>query len=1097
MSLLTVSLIHTKTCFANLPLQWADDLWDCPSAQTPGAIVLELTWKSSARSKDQQQQKTYVGWAGGCVTPPSTAPNTHSPSLQPYSVGFIELDVSFARAQGISHGQLVTAVLVPDLEDAHSISVEPLSIDDWEILELHAGYLEEQILNQLRAVFLTQVVTIWIHHQTCVHLKIVGALPSWKECLRLAQNSEIIVAPKLRLDPSKKHTLAADKLMEISPLVMRFLPLDHTLLLEGVGRIPQWTVLVSPNMLPKGLRDGSRVYLQHLEFEKMVRNASGESLNAPSDSNMDGISSPPNRTSSHGALGLHCAYATLSTSVHVPCGHVVLGPALRWQMCLQPFNLVRMQIAPRIDYRPARIDIVTDTWSIPPYVAHNYLYQYITEYLSNFNDECIIFDGMTLPLPDNVIPATSTAKIVFSKTSDTESTTPVALNGTVTPLAFSVRLTDIDGISVGSRVNSNETIPVYGRLAQDLPRSLDMPGFSEYVEASVGYLSKCVLLKASFTSLNLPNPAGMLICGASGSGKTMLSHMTALRLARHQRLHHATVNCTRLKQLPAAKVVEAIEYALLKAVWHAPSLIIFDDLDALLPQENEQSDVSRSRSLSHAFMDLIERIVFPSQVFLMATALDRSLLNPTLLDRHAFGHTVVIKAPTKQDRVQILSHLVASSALIGNNIHVSYDAIASQMDGYVVADIEQVVERAQQALAMRRIRAALSDASLSSCDFDSALEGFQPSSMQGIKLQSSEVSWNMIGGMHDTKRILLETLQWPTLYPQIFSSFPIRLRSGLLLFGYPGCGKTMLASAVAKECGLNFISVKGPELLNKYIGSSEKAVRDLFERAQAARPCCLFFDEFDSVAPHRGHDNTGVTDRVVNQMLTQMDGVEGLEGVFILAATSRPDLIDSALLRPGRLDKAILCDMPTLSDRLGIIKAIAAKIPCDPSISFQMMADRTEGLSGADLQGMLYSAQLVAIRETMEHDMSKVSPEHAATSTNSGGRPGGGGDIPFIVAGGKGRFDSHDSKADLKQQLSSLQTEILSRRKRTCDAQCEDDQVTKHQQILVRNHHIQEVLSKVRPSVSIADRKRLSLIYRRFGRGESGPDSVGTRETLA
>ncbi|KAH6578404.1 hypothetical protein BASA60_003642 [Batrachochytrium salamandrivorans] len=1038
MSLLTVSLIHTKTCFANLPLQWADDLWDCPSAQTPGAIVLELTWKSSARSKDQQQQKTYVGWAGGCVTPPSTAPNTHSPSLQPYSVGFIELDVSFARAQGISHGQLVTAVLVPDLEDAHSISVEPLSIDDWEILELHAGYLEEQILNQLRAVFLTQ----WA-------LCLLG-----KECLRLAQNSEIIVAPKLRLDPSKKHTLAADKLMEISPLVMRFLPLDHTLLLEGVGRIPQWTVLVSPNMLPKGLRDGSRVYLQHLEFEKMVRNASGESLNAPSDSNMDGISSPPNRTSSHGALGLHCAYATLSTSVHVPCGHVVLGPALRWQMCLQPFNLVRMQIAPRIDYRPARIDIVTDTWSIPPYVAHNYLYQYITEYLSNFNDECIIFDGMTLPLPDNVIPATSTAKIVFSKTSDTESTTPVALNGTVTPLAFSVRLTDIDGISVGSRVNSNETIPVYGRLAQDLPRSLDMPGFSEYVEASVGYLSKCVLLKASFTSLNLPNPAGMLICGASGSGKTMLSHMTALRLARHQRLHHATVNCTRLKQLPAAKVVEAIEYALLKAVWHAPSLIIFDDLDALLPQENEQSDVSRSRSLSHAFMDLIERIVFPSQVFLMATALDRSLLNPTLLDRHAFGHTVVIKAPTKQDRVQILSHLVASSALIGNNIHVSYDAIASQMDGYVVADIEQVVERAQQALAMRRIRAALSDASLSSCDFDSALEGFQPSSMQGIKLQSSEVSWNMIGGMHDTKRILLETLQWPTLYPQIFSSFPIRLRSGLLLFGYPGCGKTMLASAVAKECGLNFISVKGPELLNKYIGSSEKAVRDLFERAQAARPCCLFFDEFDSVAPHRGHDNTGVTDRVVNQMLTQMDGVEGLEGVFILAATSRPDLIDSALLRPGRLDKAILCDMPTLSDRLGIIKAIAAKIPCDPSISFQMMADRTEGLSGADLQGMLYSAQL-------------------------------------------GRFDSHDSKADLKQQLSSLQTEILSRRKRTCDAQCEDDQVTKHQQILVRNHHIQEVLSKVRPSVSIADRKRLSLIYRRFGRGESGPDSVGTRETLA
>lgn len=197
-------------------------------------------------------------------------------------------------------------------------------------------------------------------------------------------------------------------------------------------------------------------------------------------------------------------------------------------------------------------------------------------------------------------------------------------------------------------------------------------------------------------------------------------------------------------------------------------------------------------------------------------------------------------------------------------------------------------------------------------------------------------------GLHEARRILRETLEWPTKYAQIFANCPLRLRSGILLYGYPGCGKTLLASAVAKECGLNFISVKGPEILNKYIGASEKSVRDLFERASAAKPCVLFFDEFDSIAPKRyvvlyldiilfsrvssrdqadrcrGHDSTGVTDRVVNQMLTEMDGAQGLDGVYVLAATSRPDLIDPALLRPGRLDKAVFCDMPDLTDRLEV-----------------------------------------------------------------------------------------------------------------------------------------------------------------------------------
>jgi peroxin-1 len=176
---------------------------------------------------------------------------------------------------------------------------------------------------------------------------------------------------------------------------------------------------------------------------------------------------------------------------------------------------------------------------------------------------------------------------------------------------------------------------------------------------------------------------------------------------------------------------------------------------------------------------------------------------------------------------------------------------------------------------------------------------------------------------------------------------------------------------VAGECGLNFISVKGPEILNKYIGASEKSVRDLFERAQGAKPCVLFFDEFDSIAPKRGHDSTGVTDRVVNQMLTQMDGAEGLDGVYVLAATSRPDLIDPALLRPGRLDKSLICDLPGQEDRLDIIRAVGSKVHFSQDVDLEEIARRTEGYSGADLQAVVYNAHLEAVQGVIGEEIRK------------------------------------------------------------------------------------------------------------------------------
>ena len=290
---------------------------------------------------------------------------------------------------------------------------------------------------------------------------------------------------------------------------------------------------------------------------------------------------------------------------------------------------------------------------------------------------------------------------------------------------------------------------------------------------------------------------------------------------------------------------------------------------------------------------------------------------------------------------------------------VNWGAVATETEGYLPVDLKAIVDRAIVEGSISRRRRAATEGKreaegakgplvIELDDFLAAQKEFVPLSLQGVKLQTSTTEWADIGGLEATKDTLRETLEWPTKYAQIFASCPLRLRSGLLLYGFPGCGKTLLASAVAKECGLNFIAVKGPEILNKYIGASEKSVRDLFDRARAAKPCVLFFDEFDAIAPKRGHDSTGVTDRVVNQMLTEMDGAEGLEGVYVLAATSRPDLIDGALLRPGRLDKSLECGMPTEEER----EAVSREAEPRPSTRRARSADVLP-LSLADPAGVL------------------------------------------------------------------------------------------------------------------------------------------------
>lgn len=309
-----------------------------------------------------------------------------------------------------------------------------------------------------------------------------------------------------------------------------------------------------------------------------------------------------------------------------------------------------------------------------------------------------------------------------------------------------------------------------------------------------------------------------------------------------------------------------------------------------------------------------------SSVLTIATSTSPLTELPSLfhcIDEHGlFTSFLQIKSAKNNEIEEIIKNLLAKQNRFFDNELLK--TLSEQMEGFVFKDIERFIEKILYAHWSKQkiVDGVQTDADLNSitCYNDAKDIIFDYTSITMLETNlvknRNSFNWSLIGGLHETKKSLNESIIWPIKYEKLYKELGMKQSAGVLLYGPSGCGKTILASALANESKLNFISVKGPELLSKYIGSSEHNVRELFQRAEKAKPCVVFFDEFDSIAPKRGHDSTGVTDRVVNQLLTQLDGVEQLDGVYILAATSRPDLIDQALLRPGRIDNFVYIGYP-------------------------------------------------------------------------------------------------------------------------------------------------------------------------------------------
>jgi transitional endoplasmic reticulum ATPase len=317
---------------------------------------------------------------------------------------------------------------------------------------------------------------------------------------------------------------------------------------------------------------------------------------------------------------------------------------------------------------------------------------------------------------------------------------------------------------------------------------------------------------------------------------------------------------------------------------------------------------------------------------------------------------------------------------------VNLDELADITHGFVGADLAALCREAAMN-ALRRFlpqidlekevipAEVLEKIKVNREDFANALKVVQPSALREVVLEVPNVRWDDIGGLESIKQELKEAVEWPLKHPDVFKRLGIRPPRGILLYGPPGTGKTLLAKAVATESEANFISVKGPEVLSKWVGESEKAVREIFRKARETAPCIIFFDELDSIAPRRGlHPDAGVTDRIVNQLLTEMDGLQTLKGVVVIGATNRPDILDPALLRPGRFDRLLYVPPPDLEARYQIFKIHTREMPLDESVDLRKLAEVTEGYTGADIEAVCREAAMVAARENINID--KVSMRH-------------------------------------------------------------------------------------------------------------------------
>lgn len=501
------------------------------------------------------------------------------------------------------------------------------------------------------------------------------------------------------------------------------------------------------------------------------------------------------------------------------------------------------------------------------------------------------------------------------------------------------------------------------------------------VRKQLAQIRECVELPLRhpklFKSVGIKPPRGILLYGPPGCGKTLIGRAVANETGAFFFL----INGPEIMSKMAGESESNLRKAFEEAEKNAPAIIFIDEIDSIAPKR-EKTHGEVERRIVSQLLTLMDGIKARSQVIVMGATNRPNSIDPALRRFGRFDREIDINIPDPTGRLEILRIHTKNMKLAED---VDLEEIAKDTHGYVGADLAQLcTEAALQTIREKMdvidleedtIDAEVLDSIAVTMDhFRSAMGTTNPSALRETVVEVPNVTWEDIGGLEEVKRELKETVQYPVEHPEKYQKFGMQPSKGVLFYGPPGCGKTLLAKAIANECQANFISIKGPELLTMWFGESEANVREIFDKARSAAPCVLFFDELDAIAKSRGAslgDAGGASDRVINQILTEMDGMNSKKNVFIIGATNRPDIIDSAILRPGRLDQLIYIPLPDLPSRIQILKAVLRNSPVSKDVDLEFLAKKTHGFSGADLTEICQRACKLAIRESIEKDIAQ------------------------------------------------------------------------------------------------------------------------------
>ena len=503
----------------------------------------------------------------------------------------------------------------------------------------------------------------------------------------------------------------------------------------------------------------------------------------------------------------------------------------------------------------------------------------------------------------------------------------------------------------------------------------DIGGLKEELEKVKEMIQLPIKHPKIFNRLGIDPPKGVLLHGPPGTGKTLI----AKAVANESGASFYTINGPEIMSKFYGQSEENLRKIFEDAEKNAPSIIFIDEIDAIAPKRSEVHGEVERRVVSQ-LLTLMDGLKGRGKLIVIGATNIPDSMDPALRRPGRFDREIRIDAPDRDGRKEILQ-IHTRGMPLGDDVDL--DVLADNTYGFVGADLAALAREA----AMNALRRYLPEIDLDKPipvevlekmdvtmdDFKNAHRGIEPSAMREFLIEVPKVNWNDVGGLDEVKQNLVEAVEWPLSQPEVFKRMGIHPPRGILLYGPPGTGKTLIAKAVANESKANFISIKGPEVMSKWVGESEKAVRELFKKARQVAPTIVFLDELDAIAPRRGaYSGSHVTESVVNQILTSIDGLESMEGVVIIGATNRPDILDPGLLRPGRFDRLLLIPAPDEKSRLEILKIHTKDMPLTKDVSLQQLSKDCDGFSGADIEALCREAAMISLRDNIKaKDVSK------------------------------------------------------------------------------------------------------------------------------